>query len=254
MTCWSDLEAELDLWSHAGATATMWWRDDDTQAPTAELEPLLRLSDKYGVPVHLAVIPAQIDPGLRSRLMACRDVHVLQHGFAHINHEPEGARASEIGEHRHLDAQLDDLREGWKRLMAADLLNLVPGLVPPWNRISDAALRALPGLGYRLFSSEGPTTPDLDIPDLTRIDGHVDPIRWKHGRRFRGPDTMRELFVEHLAARRTGRAIRDEPTGLLTHHLQTGADAWAFIDELFDRLSRNSAVKWVRMADLIERI
>ena len=38
---WDRLEREIDAWAAAGREATLWWRDDDAVAATAELERLL---------------------------------------------------------------------------------------------------------------------------------------------------------------------------------------------------------------------
>ena len=101
MTGWSDLRDELAAWQNLGRTATLWWRDDDAVAPTPALERLLELADKHGVPLALAVVSAQATEALATRLDGCGDhVCVLQHGFAHANHAPEGEKSMELGAHR----------------------------------------------------------------------------------------------------------------------------------------------------------
>ena len=250
MASWADLEDELAAWQVAGQTPTFWWRNDDANAPSLELEPLLSLSNRHGIPAHLAVVPESISPALAPRLAACRDVHVLQHGFAHINHEPKGLGASEIGPSRALALQLADLREGWQRLVSADLPNVVPCLVPPWNRIADKTLAELPQLGYRFISAfEGPTS-TMHVKGLMQVHAHVDPMRWKQGGRFRGAEATLDLFLKHLCARRRGDVPVDEPTAFLTHHLQTGDDIWVFVDELFNRMTRQGIARWIRLASL----
>lgn len=252
MATWSDLENELDRWRTAQLVPTLWWRDDDAHAATPELEHLLELAEGHHVPVHLAVIPDLIQADLADRLTGCRFVHLLQHGFAHINHEPIGLGASEFGNHRDIEMQLRDLRNGWQCLVKAQLPNLLPGVAPPWNRMSDATLAELPGLGYRFISAfEGPTS-NLPVDGLIRVNAHVDPIRWRHERRFRGTEATLELLTNHLEHRRKGRVDLAEPTGILTHHLETGADIWEFMDRLFDRLSRQGIAKWISLAALVE--
>jgi hypothetical protein len=136
-------------------------------------------------------------------------------------------------------------------LVRAQLPNLLPGVAPPWNRMSDATLAELPGLGYRFISAfEGPTS-NLPIDGLLRVNAHVDPIRWRHGKMFRGTETTLELITNHLALRREGSVDFAEPTGILTHHLETGADIWNFMDQLFDRLSFQGIAKWISLASLL---
>src|SRR5215472_4002810 len=86
---WPDLAEELERWGEAGREATLWWRDDDAIAASAELDRL--------VPLALAVIPALADAGLAARLAAARqsEVAVLQHGWRHTDHA-DGGRKSEF--------------------------------------------------------------------------------------------------------------------------------------------------------------
>ncbi len=79
---WQRLADELDRW--APGTATFWWRDDDAVAPSPALDRLLGLGSQ---PLALAVIPAEMVPELAGYLTG-RKVDVLQHGYAHRNHEP----------------------------------------------------------------------------------------------------------------------------------------------------------------------
>ena len=114
MASWADLDDELRLWRAAGEIPTFWWRDDDTEAPTADLERLIALAERFSAPLHLAVVPHAIDPGLAPRLGASPLVYALQHGFSHKNHEPKGARASEVGVNRDIALQEADLTLGWQ--------------------------------------------------------------------------------------------------------------------------------------------
>jgi hypothetical protein len=251
MADWSDLDAELARWDAAGAVATFWWRDDDVQAPTDALDRLLGLARQHDLPLHLAVVPDGLDPDLARRLAPERDVHTLQHGFAHKNHEPRGAGASEVGDHREMELQLRDLRDGWQGLSRAGLPNLLAGFVPPWNRISDRTVPHLAGLGYRLLSTSNPRATTCPSPGLTQVNIHVDPIRWKGGAHFRGEARILGAICQHLADRRSGAADPDEPTGLSTHHLQMTDEVWDFVEHLLDRLSRRP-FRWLRLADLVD--
>ena len=51
--------------------------------------------------------------------------------------------------------------------------------------------------------------------------------------------------VEHLSARRERRVDVDEPTGILTHHLDLGTDAWDFLHELCARTRVHKAARWL---------
>ena len=248
MTGWRELSREIAHWHEADRTPTLWWRDDDARAPSDALERLIALSDRHRVPAHLAVIPQGLSPALAPRLRAARNLHVLQHGLAHLNHEPEGRPASEIGEHRPLSAQRADLQDGWQRLGEAELPGLLPVLVPPWNRIATATRRALPRLGFRALSSYAGRNDEAPVPGLHQLDAHLDPVRWKAGRVFRGTDKMLAQFRDALRHKRqTGDPT---PIGYVTHHLQTGDDVWAFTDELFHRLA--GKVRWRSLAEVLK--
>ncbi|MEQ6249120.1 polysaccharide deacetylase family protein [Sulfitobacter sp. HNIBRBA3233] len=231
MADWSDLRDELDRWQHAGLRPRLWWRDDDAQAVTPALDLLLSQSDRHGVPVHLSVIPEGLHPDLAPRLDRAPRAWVLQHGLRHRNHEPKGSPASEVGATRPLPDQVADLRRGWALLAGAGLPRLLPALVPPWNRIGDETRARLPDLGYSYLSSYEGRGDAAPVPGLFHLDAHLDPIRWKKGNVFRGAHKMLDMLIDHLAQRRTGAPAH--PVGLVTHHLQTGDDIWAFTDRLF---------------------
>lgn len=231
MADWADLEAELAQWRNLGLAPRLWWRDDDAQQVTPDLETLLDLSDRYAVPVHLAVIPQGLDPDLAPRLRNTDHAYVLQHGLAHINHEPKGSPASEVGDTRALDLQADDLRRGWEILAQADMPRLLQGFVPPWNRIGDATRLRLPEWGYSFLSAYEGRGDAAPVTGLTHIDAHLDPIRWKYDRVFRGVDKMLDMLLEHLQDRRANAPAR--PIGYVTHHLQTPQAVWDFTDTLF---------------------
>lgn len=252
MASWADLDAELVLWRAGGEVPTFWWRDDDTEAPTAALDRLISIAESVGQPLHLAVVPKQIDAGLAPRLRASPLVHVLQHGFAHINHEAKGTGASEVGVTRDISLQIDDLREGWRRLLRADLPQLVPMLVPPWNRIAETTLPHLPGLGYAAVSTFYRRPHPAPVKGLQHFHCHIDPIRWKEGARFSGTEKTLEQCVLHLRQRRLGDAEKDEPTGFVSHHLQTDEDTWDFMAAFLARLTQNGATRWLRIADVLK--
>ncbi len=242
---WSALEAELEHWTQP---PTLWWRDDDVRAHTPALDRLIAQSARVRAPLHLGVIPDKLSASLAPRLATAPHVWLMQHGRKHQNHEPVGAGASEIGEGRPLEAQRQDLLQGWRVLTKAGLPRLLPILAPPWNRIGAATARALPSLGYRLLSTHGPRSGQEQIQGLLRVNVHFDPIRWKSGPQFRGVHGTLKSLIAHLEYRR--RLDCAEPTGFVTHHLQTDEETWAFQDMLLDFLA--GRVQWLRLVDLLK--
>ncbi len=244
---WRALEAELDLWQAAGECATFWWRDDDAAEAAPALRRLLDLSRVHRAPLALAVIPAKMAPALRTAVLSCAAVQVVQHGYAHENHAPGGPNTepSELGLHRGLGPTLDDLTIGLEQLSAAFADRFTPMLVPPWNRIDPRLVESLPALGYRLLSTFGPRTTARPVTGLEVINTHCDPLTWKNGARFAGLARTLDDLVAHLRTRRIGQADKDEPSGLLSHHLDFDEAAWSFLDGLLARLARHPAARLV---------
>ena len=233
MSSWAALETELDAWEAMGQTPRLWWRDDDVQTVTPDLEKLLELSHRHRVPAHLSVIPDGVQRELAARLRDTDTVWTLQHGLRHVNHAPKGDAASEVGDARDLALAQADLARGWEMLKEVDMPHLLTGFVPPWNRIGDAIRRHLPDWGYDFLSSYEGRADAVPVAGLTHIDAHLDPIRWKYDRVFRGEDKMLGMLIEHLVDRRTNNPRR--PIGYVTHHLQTHDAIWEFTDHLFAR-------------------
>ncbi|MDJ0968279.1 MAG: polysaccharide deacetylase family protein [Kiloniellales bacterium] len=247
MNAWSALDRELELWQAARRQATVWWRDDDAVRPGPALDRLFELSARHGAPLALAVIPATAEPALAQSLMARREgappVAVLQHGYAHRNHEPEDRKKCELGAARPAATVLAELASGRDHLGALFGTGPLPVLVPPWNRIAAELLPALPGLGFRGLSAYTPRDAAQPVPELLQANCHVDPIRWKPERSFLGEAAALELLCGHLAARRAGRADPDEPSGILTHHAVHDEALWHFLDRLLATLSAHPAVR-----------
>ena len=256
MTDWDALRQELDLWHAQGRRATIWWRDDDAVRPGPELDRLLGLAGRHRAPLSLAVIPAHAEADLARRLSEQPDdvpaVAVLQHGYAHRNHEAEDRKKCELGAARPVEAVLAELAEGRDRLAALFGARARPILVPPWNRVAAGLLPALPGLGFRGLSTYTPRGARHPAPGLLQVNCHLDPIRWKPTRGFLGEDAALGLLREHLAARRAGRADPQEPSGLLTHHAVHDAALWRFLDRLLGTLSGHPSVRLLTAAAVFD--
>ncbi len=247
MNAWSDLDRELDLWHATDRQATIWWRDDDAVRPGPALDRLLGLAARHGAPLALAVIPAAAEPALARKLAEAQagapQVAVLQHGYAHRNHEPTERKKCELGAARPIAAVLEELAGGRDRLGALFGAQALPVLVPPWNRIAADLLPALPALGFRGLSTYTPRDAAQPVPELLQVNCHLDPIRWKPQRGFLGEAAALDLLCDHLAARRAGRADASEPSGILTHHAVHDEALWHFLDRLLAALSAHPAVR-----------
>ena len=251
---WDELDRELDAWGTAGQVATLWWRDDDATEPTAALDRLLDISGQHGAPVALAVIPAAAHRALAARLAAAPALtSVLQHGYAHRNHAPAGEKKAELSGHRPPAEVLGELEAGRARLaelFGATEVPALPVMVPPWNRIDRQVIIGLARAGYAGLSTYNTRRARFAGPGLLQVNTHADIVDWHGGRGFLGTAAALGLLTGHLAARRSGRADPEEPTGLITHHLVHDAACWAFCAELAERIAGHPSARWLDAAGI----
>jgi peptidoglycan/xylan/chitin deacetylase (PgdA/CDA1 family) len=240
------LRTELDLWAAAGRKARLWLRDDDATRPTPALDRLLALTARHGVPVTLAVVPAPTDRALADRLATEPHAEVAVHGWAHLNHAPEGTKKRELGPDRPPETVLADLSRGLAKLARLHGPRLVPVLVPPWNRISVDVIPRLPDIGFRGLSTFGDERADTPLP---QINTHADLIDWRGTRGGRAADTLAaELAARLTALRKTG---RDGVAGLLTHHLDHDEAAWSSLSAILSMTAAHPGGQWVRLHDAL---
>lgn len=255
---WEVFAAELNAWLGQGRQASFWWRDDDAGRPAPAFGRLLPLAADLALPLGLAVVPAWLTREVAEAIRAApAAVGVLQHGFAHADHETANepgapkARPAECGQARPAQAALEELASGQATLTAAFGERFLPVFVPPWNRIAPAVLAGLPGAGYRALSTFGPRAATEPVPGLLQVNCHADPILWRESNRFAGAAATLERLRAHLAAGRAGQADPAEPTGFLTHHRDMDAACWAFSEELLRRLGTHPAVRFPPLQALL---
>ena len=232
-----DLRRALDDRAAAGRPAVFWLRDDDAVASTAALDRLLGVM--AGVPLTLAVIPQGTGAPLADRLADAPGVTVALHGWAHANHAPEGEKKQELGRHRPVSRVLAELALGRDRLAAFYGARFARVLVPPWNRIDGAVVAGLQGIGIAALSVFGPA----QAAALPVVNTHVDIIDW-HGSGGGWP-------VERLTQAMLHAIGRDDPLGILTHHLVHDAQAWMFLEGLIALTADHPGCRWAALPDLI---
>jgi hypothetical protein len=247
VSSWAALATELSRWQATGRKPTFWWRDDDATAPGRALDRLLTIAAGLRAPVALAVIPAAAEAALAARLDDAR-VSVLQHGYAHANHAPAGEKKAELGHHRPLAAIVAELAAGAGRLGELFGVRSRPVLVPPWNRIDPALVAVLPGVAFTGLSTYRARPCASPAFGLTLVNSHIDIVDWQ-ARCFLGETAALALAVDHLAARRAGRADAEEATGLLTHHAVHEAAAWRFVERLIAAV-RTGGGRWLAAEEL----
>lgn len=241
---WQALDDELDRWAEQSLTATFWWRDDDAGEDNKALRRLLAQAAQLGVPLALAAVPCALTLEAAGLIVDAPDVAVLQHGFAHANHEPPTVKKAELGASRKPGDVLRELAAG-RALLEARGVSPLHVLVPPWNRIDPALLPDLADLQISGLSCYGARGNAWAAPGVLQVNSHIDLIEWRGSRGFVGEAAAIGLAVTHLAARREGETDAAEPTGLLSHHADHDEATWRFIDDFVARITDHSAANWL---------
>jgi hypothetical protein len=245
------LEAELGRWRDAGREVRFWWRDDDAVRPDPALTRLLALSKRSGVPLALAVIPAQAEAAAFAALPGT--VSIIQHGSDHVNRAQGDEKKTEFASAQAPQASIDRLAMARERLSDVTRGRLLPVLAPPWNRLPDALLPQLVGAGFRGLSRYGARRAAQAVPGVAQVNTHADLIAWRAGRGFAGEEAVLGSAAAHLAAKREGRADAGEATGWLSHHAVHDEPAWAFLERLFETTRKAPGVRWLGAEELFHR-
>lgn len=229
---WSSLTDALDRARDEGCPLGFWWRDDDAVAHTPELDRLLALSRRYGAGLALAAVPQGLTPSLAPRLAEEELAFALVHGSRHTNYAPPGEKKAEFGDHRPLDAMARETGEALKTARISLGEKLLPVFVPPWNRVSPGLMPLLPHQGYLALSTFADRRMAHPAPGLIQINTHVDPIDWHGSRSVLEPAQILAVLTTAISDRVTGAADKNEPIGILTHHLVHDEAIWAFCERL----------------------
>jgi hypothetical protein len=215
------------------APVTFFFRDDDIGWGDDRLLALLDMFAHHSLPVDLAAIPAAISIDLARTLRAWTEatpalVAVHQHGFAHVNHEPEG-RKCEFGPSRSAADQRHDIERGRRRLAEVFGPIVQPIFTPPWNRCTDVTGECLDELGFAILSRDATARPltsaaPVELPIRVDWAAHHKGVRLDHPelvqlliREIRVPGPVGVMF-HHTLMDTVERAVASELVGVLASH------------------------------------
>jgi hypothetical protein len=215
----------------AAAPVEVFFRDDDAGWGDERLLRLVGLFEGHGLPLDLAVIPAELTPPLADTLRE-RPVGLHQHGYAHVNHQREG-RKCEFGSDRSRAQQQDDIARGRERLRELLGDRLDPFFTPPWNRCTRDTGEALVALGFAALSREHRAEPLGLLPE---VPVHLDVAR---------------LAPEELDARFAGHVREGGPVGVMFHHAVMEDDDFARAEALLALLAGHGSVVPRTLAELV---
>ncbi|CAO3456612.1 polysaccharide deacetylase family protein [Azospirillum largimobile] len=248
VTNWSAVEEELSRWTGLGRRCAVWLRDDDAVAAGPQLDRLLSRCARFGIPLGLAVIPADAERSLADALAEQPHATVLVHGWAHADHAAPGAKKCEFGPERPADIRQAEAERGLSVLRGLFGDRLFPLFVPPWNRMAADMPGRLSAAGYRAVSAFG--APPRERGGLAWINTHLDLIDWRGSRSAVPLDALLDTLCRELRERREGRRDPHEPIGLLTHHRVHDEAIWGLLDRLLDRLAGHPALDWPAVGTL----
>jgi hypothetical protein len=207
----------------------VFFRDDDAGWEDERLLELISRFESAGLPLDLAVIPAELTESLASALRA-RHAGLHQHGYAHTNHQAEG-RKCEFGPARSRSEQFSDISAGRDRLQRLLGPRLDPFFTPPWNRCTADTGAVLAELEFTLLSREHRAEPLGALPELPV---HLDVARLS-------PEELDERFAA---------LVGSGPIGVMFHHGVMEPDDMRRASELLALLARHENVVGRRMAEL----
>jgi len=221
----------------------VFFRDDDAGWADDALRTLMDLFAALDVPLDVAVIPAALTVPLvdeLARRVEGARVALHQHGWAHVNHEPEG-RKCEFGPARSAEEQRADLARGAATMRDAFGLGDRPLFVPPWNRCTATTAAALDELGFGALCRDvtAAPLPGSTVPEL--------PVTVDWFARRRGVPVGRDDRGRLLAD-----AARDpRPVGVMLHHAVMADDDVVDLADLLRLVADHPAVRLLTMADCL---
>lgn len=246
------LVAELELCRADGTALALWWRNDDVTVLNDDLERLLLIPQDLDITIDLAVIPAKAESALARELTASRTCDVMQHGLWHLNHSPQGCPKSEFGAVRDQVCRLEELAYGFEILSDLFGATLLPILAPPWNRIDDALIARLPGIGLQCLSRYSTKVQPPGRSSPLVLDVQIDLYDWD---RSKSLDLQQMMLV--LAERiRQNRHLSDAgllTIGVLTHHEMHDATFARDLEELIRFVLAFPEVSWASARSSLDR-
>lgn len=227
-------------------SVTFFFRNDDVGWEDTRLFELLDLFAEFNLPLDLAAIPTAISPRTAARLQTLVErnpgkLSIHQHGYAHLNHEPNG-RKCEFGETRSRELQLADIEAGKLRLNDLFGPTAEPIFTPPWNRCTAATAACVRDAGFKLLSRDT-TAPQLNTDGLMELPVSIDWFAKRKSVRL-APEEIGGSFSVALSA--------SSRVGVMLHHALMDEEERARLGELLQLVSTHSQARCVLMRDFMQ--
>lgn len=111
------------------------------------------------IPVIYGVIPARLQEDAAVFLRRAKErnpklLDIVQHGFAHCNHAPEGEHKYEFGPGRTYMQQFDDIVQGMRIMNRWFGEFMTPGFIPPYHADDHKTIKTIEQLNIPIYSSK----------------------------------------------------------------------------------------------------
>ena len=144
-------------------SSALFFRFDDIGPLNWRSLQLIDLMETLARPYVLGVIPSALNWCVKRRLRQTRHALIFQHGTTHKNQSGPQA-PDEFPVEWGVDRITVEMRRG-RHMLENALGQPIFGYIPPWNRISSAALQVLEQEGYKILSGDAMhPTPLLQWP------------------------------------------------------------------------------------------
>ncbi|MFZ5426883.1 MAG: polysaccharide deacetylase [Thermodesulfobacteriota bacterium] len=241
------LALDKGLAAAPGGRAEVFFRADDVAVPGNAFTAMAEAFRTAGAPLGMAVVPAWLTQSRWAALRKVADGEGLfcwvQHGWRHMNFEPQGAKKREFGQARPARDKRMDLSKGFRRMREILGADFTPLFTPPWNRCDGESMEAMPGIGFKGISrtvGAGPDAP-AGLPDFpVRVDLHTR----KEPDPSASLDAMLGEVSEGLASGRCG---------IMLHHQRMNQASLAFLSLLLGELKARQGVSFAHFGHLLER-
>ncbi len=241
------LESALARREQQAKPLHLFFRDDDVDEDEARLRRLLELFLRHETPINLGVIPERLNRAAIELLNDYSGRHsslleLNQHGWRHVNHEPEG-RKCEFGPHRAYPAQLADIASGQTRMNEAFGPRWFPAFVPPWNRCTAETATALDRLGFRVLSRNQAPPPFVGY-GFRELPITLDLYRWRGGAKLRPLEELTQELVQQI--------VQEDRIGIMLHHKVMEDAAFALLRTLLTVMRRSETVRLHTFQSLLQ--
>lgn len=226
--------------------AEVFFRADGVAVPSASFASMARTFGEAKAPCTMAVVPAWLT---ESRWLSLKKVVAddpglvcwCQHGWRHVNHEPQGMHEGEFGPARAARDKRQDLIKGFKRLTTIVGVQFVPVFVPPWGCCDGDTLAALAGTGLTALSCRlgAGQAAASDLPDFSvRVD--------LHARQEPDAAASLETVLEEIRA-----GLASGRCGVMLHHQRMNQASLDFLGVLLEELASQAGVRLAHMGQLL---